>query len=358
MSKFKSLERYIGQVLSTPAEGLKKPLFDYERHMLPEAMDPLGAITRETENPASEYTRRIPRSLAAGVGARKGKLEKLADEGLMEAPWGRTNPWYDVEPLVAKLEAEFGTEEGREVANRFMKATAATSPMTNVSDNIAEATGAIEAAERGAKGISGLSGSDLSTATYHNKKGMLRSILRDDRDPPPDGSFHTVMAGTDKVPNFYRNLTGANTKMPEFIRDGEDAIRVNGPVTIDSIMMREMLGPEAGDKTPRDGMYRYLADIINKSVAPDAAGADTQAAVWTAAQREKHNNPAYDDTFLKALERRVAKTAGIRGEDPDKVLFDALLGRRSLLTTGGALAGAGAAAAASGGAFAHEDDLD
>jgi hypothetical protein len=316
----RTLEEYV-DTLKKPRDG-NKPLLDYDTYLT----DPdrvVGGRSRQFESQEPTW-KRTPAQEAKNLGHWKNmdNLRELRDEGFYIGPDGMpVNPWYWPAPLWKAFEAELGPELAHNRLSQFLNYNASTSMQTAVPRNVVEAWNVLWHDINGIP-FNKLTTADLTGAAYNNKRDISAAIA----EGKGISGEHAH-----KIRNYSLNLHGSGVGAPEYrtLPNGE-VERIITPVTLDSIMAREMRlrNAEGKDKERFVGpTYRSGMEVIHKlGDEVGAGGADTQAAIWQRAQLAKHGLPSYTDSYARIFDDVINKVASARGDDPKRVLSNLIHG--------------------------------
>lgn len=337
--------------------------------------------------PQSELQRVVP---ARGISARMQRALENPDveaglrESIARGIEMGADKWYHTQPIRDAFIAELGPERGAEQFRRYMDYVAATSPRSDVSTNIRNASYYYS------RGDEPTVKTDLRYPYGHMAQnlhlqnvGTIQSggfnVLRN----PKPASFSENLQGN-LVPvtvdtHAFRNI-GMRTRDPEFLEtsisvpnktgkaatnlDEEDLALLNmaqryGEVSEDgkSIIFRPQKLYQEGRLTmedalqipsfwaskPRENEYAAAEQLYARIGREfNLRPADTQSAAWSGAGELTGLGSPATRTFPQLFNERVEYTARMRGEDPADTLRMFIRGEKPLLSLGaGALAGAG-----------------
>lgn len=291
--------------------------------------------------------------------------------------------WYHTEPIRQAFIRELGEEAGQERFRRYMDYVAATSPRSDVSTNI-----------RNASYYYTRDGQPMVKEDLRYPYGHVAQNLHLQNAATIQGGGFNVMQNP-KPASFSENLQGnlvpvtvdthafrniaMRTRDPEFLetsisvpnKTGRAAANLSedeqalltmaqrfGEVSADGkkIVFRPQRLYEEGRLTmdealripsfwaskPRDNEYG-AAEALYARLANEfnLAPADAQAAAWAGAGNMTGLASPPTRTFPQLLNERVEYTARMRGEDPNETLRAFIRGQRPLLGLAGAGAGVG-----------------
>lgn len=306
---------------SAPREGMKSGL-DYGTYFneQPTTVGIPHDWPAPTRMPAREVANQPIKNLKHP--ATRDRLNKQALPNLYEGPSGLVNPWYDPAPLLDKFNKVMGERQGSDQLGKYLDFVAATSPLTEVGQNIIESSKAWNLWNQGKKFTKNSLGLDLSGPARGVKQKLATDVAADIPFDPRTAP---------KVANFRANLRGAGTKEPSYSPEGK---RLTTPVTLDSVMARTWpYRTKAGDPA----LFKQSAYGAGVNAAHDLAeqlggvpGADWQAAVWQGHQKGQHADTSYgaryNDSFARQLDSAVQRTARETGTDPNSVWEKFILG--------------------------------
>lgn len=291
--------------------------------------------------------------------------------------------WYHTEPIRRAFVAELGEDRGQQAFDQFMHLTAATSPRSDASTNIRNASYYYGKLRRGepfdkrnptpyghiaqkqhrfhAQNI-------LDAYRAHDLGAAARVTPWDLRENPKPASFAENLRGNltpgTMDTHAFRNI-GMRTGDPRFLITSmteafkgnpgpESMVRrfgeVNKPgiatyrpqqlVKEGRLTMEDALNyptfwtamPNPNEYAAAENLYRELG---RKRGMPTA---DAQAAAWSGAGKLTGLESPATHTFPQLFNERVLFTAKMRGEDPMETLRKFIHGKEPLLSAGGAVA--------------------
>ena len=337
--------------------------------------------------PQRELERVVP---SRGISARMQRALENPDveaglrESIARGIEMGADKWYHTQPIRDAFIAELGPERGAEQFRRYMDYAAATSPRSDVSTNIRNASyyysrGDEPTVKADLRYPYGHMAQDL----HLRNVGTIQSGGFDPLRNPKPASFSENLQGN-LVPvtvdtHAFRNI-GMRTRDPEFLEtsisvpnktgkaaanlEEEDLALLNigqryGEVSEDgkSIIFRPQKLFQEGRLTmedalqipsfwaskPRENEYAAAERLYSRIGQEfDLRPADTQSAAWSGAGELTGLGSPATRTFTQLFNERVEYTARMRGEDPADTLRMFIRGEKPLLSLGaGALAGAG-----------------
>lgn len=291
--------------------------------------------------------------------------------------------WYHTEPIRQAFIKEYGEDLGPERFGRFMDYVAATSPRSDVSTNIRNASyyysrEGMPTAKEDLRYPYGHVAQNLHLQNAQTVQGPGFDVYQ---NPKPASFSQNLQGNLQPVTvdtHAFRNIA-MRTRDPEFLETSISVQKKSGKAAKDvSDDERELLTlaekygePGKNDKTivfrpqkllkegrltmedalkipsfwaskPRDNEYgaaeRMFAQIADEFGIPPA---DVQAAAWAGAGKLTGLASPPTKTFPELFNERVAYTARMRGEDPADTLRMMIRGERPLLGIGAAAGGAG-----------------
>lgn len=291
--------------------------------------------------------------------------------------------WYHTEPIRRAFVAELGEERGQQAFDQFMHLTAATSPRSNASENIRNASYYYGKLRRGepldarnqvpyghiAQNLHRFHAQRIMDAYRAHDLGAAANVAPWDlKNNPKPASFAENLRGNlapgTMDTHAFRNI-GMRTGDPRFLMTSlteafkgnpgpESMVRrfgeVNKPgiatyrpqqlVKEGRLTMKDALNyptfwtsmPNPNEYAAAENLYRELG---RKRGMPTA---DAQAAAWSGAGQLTGLDSPATHTFPQLFNERVLFTAKMRGEDPMETLRKFIHGREPLLSAGGAVA--------------------
>lgn len=353
----------------------------------PKGVGPLDLTAPQmTQTPQASIVRTVP---ARGVSPRlqraleNPEVERGIRESVMRGIEMGADKWYHTEPIRQAFIRELGEEAGAERFKRFMDYTAATSPRSDVSTNIRNASfyymkdGQPIAKEdlvypyghvaqnlhlQNAATIQG-GGFDVfrnpKPASFaENLQGNLapvtvdthafRNIAMRTRDPEFLETSISVQNKTGKaaanLDDDEKALLTMAQRYGEFSEDGKKIVFrpqklfAEGRLTMDEALKI----PSFWASKPRDNEYGAAEKLYIKIA--DELGippADVQAAAWAGAGDLTGLASPPTKTFPQLFNERVEYTARMRGEDPRDTLQMMIRAQKPLLGLGAGALGVG-----------------
>jgi hypothetical protein len=284
--------------------------------------------------------------------------------------------WYHTNPIRAAFVRELGEEAGAERFARFMDYVAATSPRSDVSTNIRNASyyytrDGVPTVKEDLRYPYGHVAQNLHLQNAATVQGPGWNVLQN----PKPASFSQNLQGN-LVPgtmdtHAFRNI-GMRTRDPEFLetsisvpnKTGKAAANLSedeqalltmaqryGEVSEDGkkivfrpqrlfqegrLTMDEALRiPSFWASKPRDNEYGAAEALYGRLAQEfNLAPADAQAAAWAGAGQLTGLASPPTRTFPQLFNERVEYTARMRGEDPNETLRSMIRGQRPLLGIG------------------------
>jgi hypothetical protein len=373
--KGKDYSRASQQVLAEIAEG-------------PKGAGPLdlSASALIPETPQASMLRYVP---PRGVSPRLQRALENPDvmsgvrESIQQGINMGADKWYHTEPIRQAFLKEYGEDLGPERFARFMDYVAATSPRSDVSTNIRNASDyysreGMPTSKEDLVYPYGHLAQNLHLQNAQTVQGPGWDIYRNPKPSSFSENLQGNLAPVTVDTHAFRNIA-MRTRDPEFLetsisvpnKTGKSAENATdeekelltlaakyGEISPDKkniifrpqkLMQEGRLAMEDALKIPSfwaskpreneyaaaEGLYRQLADDFG--IAP----ADAQAAAWAGAGKLTGLASPPTKTFPELFNERVSYTARMRGEDPAETLRMMIRGERPLLGIGAAAGGTG-----------------